>query len=245
MGTGMSSMRVTAHLVLAGLLAAGSSLIVASPAYGVADTLSIHRGLLDLDRRTGSVAPTTAQLDEASTLNAEVIWNRFGTPQSLINHDGYLGTGYATDPIQAARSWVNDHRTLLRLSQQDVGDLDLVNDSRMVGSSGHAVLFRQTFGGLTALVDGMITVGGDEGQDHLRLVDGRRYPDSARRPFPHTGPGPAGCGTQQRPRYLRCGHLSGRNGPRVGSFRRSGLAAPAARALGSRSDSIGSGASGL
>ena len=37
--------------------------------------------------------------------------------------------------------------------------LDLVNDSPLVGSDGHAVLFRQRFGGLTAGHDGMITVG--------------------------------------------------------------------------------------
>ena len=34
-----------------------------------------------------------------------------------------------------------------------------LNDSPMVGSDGHAVIFRQTFGGLPATQDGLITVG--------------------------------------------------------------------------------------
>jgi hypothetical protein len=37
--------------------------------------------------------------------------------------------------------------------------LELVNDSKLVQSDGHAVVFRQTFGGQAAGHDGLITVG--------------------------------------------------------------------------------------
>ncbi|CAA9330014.1 MAG: hypothetical protein AVDCRST_MAG72-206 [uncultured Nocardioidaceae bacterium] len=40
----------------------------------------------------------------------------------------------------------------------------MVSDSAMTGSRGHAVLFRQTFGGLSAAQDGMITVGVVDGK---------------------------------------------------------------------------------
>jgi hypothetical protein len=46
----------------------------------------------DRDFRTGSVQPSSAQRSAASDLGARVRWNMFGTPQSLINEDGFLAT---------------------------------------------------------------------------------------------------------------------------------------------------------
>jgi len=45
-----------------------------------------------------------------------------------------------------------------------VSKLELLNDSPMVGSNGHAVIFRQQFGALPAAQDGMITVGVADGK---------------------------------------------------------------------------------
>ncbi|MDQ4143668.1 MAG: M36 family metallopeptidase [Actinomycetota bacterium] len=155
----MARIRVVTHLLIAALVASASTLIGASPAFGVADTHPVHRPLEDLDLRAGSLAPTTAQRSIVDSLGADVIWNRYGTPHSLINNSGYLGTGDGSTAVEVARNWISEHRDLFRLSEQAVADLELVNDSNMASSDGHAVLFRQTFGGLSAAVDGMITVG--------------------------------------------------------------------------------------
>jgi extracellular elastinolytic metalloproteinase len=115
--------------------------------------------LADLDARTGSVAPTAAQVAAVSSLGAHVRWNRFGTPASLIRYGGYLATGLGADPVAAARSFVSANRSLFRLSDAGVAGLQLLADSPIVGTSGHAVMLRQTFGGLPATQDGLITVG--------------------------------------------------------------------------------------
>src|SRR5262249_42352234 len=84
---------------------------------------------------------------------------RFGTPASLIKYGGYLATGLGSDPVAAAKTFVGDSRGLFRLSDQGVASLQLANGSPMVGSSGPAVMFRQSFGGLVAPESGLITVG--------------------------------------------------------------------------------------
>ena len=113
----------------------------------------------DLDARTGRVTPTAAQTSEVASLGARAVWNRYGTPASLIAGDGFLTGASAGSPADVARSFVRDHRELFRLSAADVDALDLVNDAKLAGSGGHAVLFRQRFGSLPAGHGGMITVG--------------------------------------------------------------------------------------
>ena len=114
----------------------------------------------DLDSRTGQLAPTSAQKRAASALATSVRWNRFGTPQSLLKRGGFLATGYSTtDNVKAARAFLRAHAPLFRLSPSAVDALELVNDQKMAGSKGSAVLLRQRFGTLTAAEDGMVTVG--------------------------------------------------------------------------------------
>ncbi|MBA3618668.1 MAG: M36 family metallopeptidase [Acidothermales bacterium] len=114
----------------------------------------------DVDKRVGSVAPTTAAKDKVSALGAtRVEWNQFGTPASLIKHGGYLATGLGSNAVTAAKSFISANKVLFRLTDAGVRNLELVNDSVMSGGRGHAVLFRQKFGGLPAAQDGMITVG--------------------------------------------------------------------------------------
>jgi hypothetical protein len=118
------------------------------------------QGLPDVDARSGSKAPTAAARSIVTWLRAHVTWNRFGTPASLIRYGGYLETGVpGKHATQAARNWVGEHKALFRLTSADESQLELLNDSPMVGSKGHAVLFRQLFGKLPAAQDGMIMVG--------------------------------------------------------------------------------------
>jgi len=130
------------HLRLAAAFAAAVALLAiavsAGPALGIADILANQRALPDLDARAGSVAPTAAQ-------------------QQIVS-------GLSSDPVAAAKTFITNNEALFRLSDQGVANLQLLNDSPMVGSDGHAVLFRQTFGGLPATQDGLITVGVVDGK---------------------------------------------------------------------------------
>lgn len=134
-------------------------MLVPSLAFGQAQILDVHNALPDLDARTGKVAPTSQQLSMVSSLGARASWNEFGTPQSLIKYSGYLATGLTGDAVTAARNWIRTKKALFRLSDQGVDNLELLNDSKMSGYDGHAVIFRQLFGDLPATHDGMITVG--------------------------------------------------------------------------------------
>ena len=116
-----------------------------------------EHGLQDVDARRGSLAPSPEQASAAADLGAtRVAWNRFGTPQSLIRHGGYLATGLPRDPVRAARSFLGQNRTLFRLA--DMSNLALANVAPL-GDAAHAVLFRQRFGDLAAGHDGLVTVG--------------------------------------------------------------------------------------
>ena len=140
-------------------------LMTPTAAYAVgAPVVQAHEGLADFDLRTGFLAPTRGQLDAVTALGATVRWNAFGTPASLIRHDGFLGSAPGADPATAAREWVRAHRELFRLSDADVTALELVNAAKLTGSSARAVLFRQRFGLLPSAQDGLLTVG---------IVDGK------------------------------------------------------------------------
>jgi extracellular elastinolytic metalloproteinase len=149
--------RVSVFLVI--VLAAGL-LSVPSQAIGVGQVLAGQQGLGDLDARTGSVAPTASQAATAAALGATVTWNRFGTPHSLIKYGGYLATGLSGDTAGvAARSWLDSQKDLFRLTSVTNSSLELISDNQLPDSNGHAVLFRQRFGALPAVQDGMITLG--------------------------------------------------------------------------------------
>jgi hypothetical protein len=135
-------------------------LILPAPVYGVGQILPGSENLGDIDRRNAVLSPTANQKQMVQALHATATWNAFGTPHSLIRYDGYLASGLQGETAaQAARSWISSHKALFRLNSAAPAELELVNDSRLVDSDGHAVLFRQRFGNLTAVQDGMITVG--------------------------------------------------------------------------------------
>ena len=135
------------------------ALAVPASAGAVARILPGQAGLKDLDSRAGHVSPTAAQKQAVDGLGARVQWNRIGTPASLLARDGALSGAASGDAAGVARDFIRAHRDLFRLSAADVDGLELVNDSKLVDSDAHAVLFRQRFGDLPAGHDGMITVG--------------------------------------------------------------------------------------
>jgi extracellular elastinolytic metalloproteinase len=113
----------------------------------------------DYDRRRGSVAPSAEAWEIVRSLGGSARWNRFGTPISLIDHTGYLDRGLTGDPGDAARRWVAEHAALFRLTDAGLDDLELINVLPLGGSGAHVVLFRQTFGGIPAAQDGLVTLG--------------------------------------------------------------------------------------
>lgn len=134
-------------------------LLAPQMAFGQAQILDVHEPLPDIDTRTEKIAPNSTQVVMVARLGAAVRWNKFGTPQSLIKYGGYLATGQKGAPTIVARNWIRTNRALFRLSDQGVDDLELVNASKLVGSNGYAILFRQKFGDLAAAQDGMISIG--------------------------------------------------------------------------------------
>ncbi len=92
-------------------------------------------GLATVDTREGSVAPTAAQEASAQALGATAArWNEFGTPQVLLNQDGYLSGPRSGDAADVARGFVLDHRDLFRMSEDSVAALDVVTDSPLFDS---------------------------------------------------------------------------------------------------------------
>jgi extracellular elastinolytic metalloproteinase len=144
-------------LSLSLLASGGSSPAVTAAPGGFASILEAP-GLDDLDARQGQVQPTAEQQAIVSSLGAHATWNEFGTPQSLTRYGGHLATGIqAASATDAARAFVDAYRPLFRLSS--TGTLSLLNDARLTGSDGHAVVFVQKFDGLRSAEGGLLTVG--------------------------------------------------------------------------------------
>jgi hypothetical protein len=156
--------RVACLLTTLALLALfGFTMLAAAPAGAVVNIEEIQDQAPDRDFRTGSVQPSSAQRSAASDLGARVRWNMFGTPQSLINEDGFLATGVqGSDAQSAARNFLAENAGVLGLSSgyvRDTNKLQFTTDTPMGGSEGHAVFFSQQFGGVPAVKDGLLTVG--------------------------------------------------------------------------------------
>jgi extracellular elastinolytic metalloproteinase len=132
--------------------------LLAPTATVVADNNLTAFGLNDKDFRAGLVQPTAAQLSAVRQIGAHATWTRFGTPASLIKFGGgALASRVTGTPDVAARNWIRKNRTLFKLTDSDVSNLELVA-SNPVGA-GRAVLFRQRYGSLPAGNDGLIIVG--------------------------------------------------------------------------------------
>jgi extracellular elastinolytic metalloproteinase len=148
---------MSARLIVVAAIAACVFLPAAS-APAVVQLGEDHAERPDFDSRTGSIAPTAAQRDLVRGLDARAGWNRFGTPSSLVRHGGYLANSVAGGTaVAAARNWLSANRRLFRLSS--IEGLEVMSDSGLSQSRGHAVSFRQTFGRLEASDGGLVTVG--------------------------------------------------------------------------------------
>jgi hypothetical protein len=149
--TAALALAVLAAIAASAFLTGSSGLAAVDPELPAADALP------DLDVRTTSVAPSAAQLAAADQLGAEVTWNRFGTPSTVYNLDGNLATGVvAPDAVAAVRTWLDGQRALFGLGS--AADLKLVRDTPLAGGDGHAVLLGQTYDGVLAAPDGLVTV---------------------------------------------------------------------------------------
>jgi hypothetical protein len=140
------------------LALAALALLVPSASFGAGEIPEIHTAKSDFDARTGAVAPTAGQLAAVDALGAEARWNDFGTPRSLIKYGDFLATGLSgANAETVARNWLDTNGQIFRLDS--AAGLELVNDSKLSESDGHAVTFRQEFGGVPATQDGHVTVG--------------------------------------------------------------------------------------
>jgi hypothetical protein len=116
-------------------------------------------GLSDLDLR-GRAVPSVLQRRAAAALGAvDLRWNAFGTPSSILPADGVLARATSSDPVEAARTWLRGHAAVFGLTPGAVDALDLVNEQELAAGGGHAVLFRQRFGGLVPALGSSVTVG--------------------------------------------------------------------------------------
>jgi extracellular elastinolytic metalloproteinase len=131
------------------------ALTLASSSLAVVHIEGQSTGLRDFDART-RVAPTKAQLQAARSIHGHVSWSRLGAPASVIRYGGYLATGIkARSAAAAARSWLAAHKQLFQL--RTVRHLRVATAAPLRGSRVHAVVFRQTFGGVLS-ADGLATV---------------------------------------------------------------------------------------
>jgi extracellular elastinolytic metalloproteinase len=141
----------------AAVAAAIGALVLPGSAFAIANVHAGDDGLRDYDARTGKLAPTRAQNAAAKRLGVRVTWSQFGTPATVSKRGKYLAKGIrAKNAPAAATKWLNRNRALFRIGAFDKLVVD--SDSPMYQSRGHAVVFRQVFGGLQATEGGTITV---------------------------------------------------------------------------------------
>jgi extracellular elastinolytic metalloproteinase len=109
-------------------------------------------GLFDIRAYTPAAGATLAQGEAIEALAAEMPsvtlrWNaRFGTPSSILRHDGALSEASAGTPEAAARAWLERHAGLFGWS--GLANLATVKTLTQPNGGPAAVLFHQRFGGL-------------------------------------------------------------------------------------------------
>jgi extracellular elastinolytic metalloproteinase len=147
--------------VVAALLPAGGTAAAApgdgpAPAQHRSGEFAEGHQHADVDNRGGTAAPDARQRGLARRVDADVRWNRLGTPHALGPARTPLATGLPADPEAAARRYLADNRDLFGLDAEAVTDLDRLL-VRSIGA-GAVVTLRQRFGDLPAGHDGLVTV---------------------------------------------------------------------------------------
>jgi hypothetical protein len=92
------------------------ALTLVPSSFGIVDIEGLTTDQLpDYDARA-TIAPTSAQLTAAKSIQGRITWNTYGTPGSIIRDGGYIATGIkAPTAAAAARSWIASHAKLFRL----------------------------------------------------------------------------------------------------------------------------------
>ncbi|HIZ98542.1 MAG TPA: M36 family metallopeptidase [Candidatus Janibacter merdipullorum] len=133
-----------------------------------------HDHLPDIDTRPDTAPPSAAQKSAAPTLTkaagkdsgspaAQVTWNRFGSVESVTpSGTAPLATGLGSDPEKAARTYLERNAAAFGLSAADVSNMEHVTTNRVGKAS--VVMLRQTVGGISAGLDGMVVVAVEKGQ---------------------------------------------------------------------------------
>ena len=109
----------------------------------------------DVDNRKGSTAPTAAQERAARAFGGTVRWNRFGTPQSVLAPSGVRVE--AANAEQAARKLVDAYASVFGVAGSQ--EMQVRHAQRFAGTQAYAVVLRQTFGGVPAGLDGLLSIG--------------------------------------------------------------------------------------
>jgi extracellular elastinolytic metalloproteinase len=150
-------MNLRQALLRAVLAAVAAMLVFAGPSFGVRGVAGAHNAR-DFASSAPVAKPTAAQRAAVRALHAKATWNAYGTPSTLMRPGGFLSkaTGGAT-ATSAARWWLAKHKGIFRLDS--AGSLRVLADSKLTGSSGHAVTFQQQLGNLKLVNgEGLITV---------------------------------------------------------------------------------------
>ena len=134
------------------------SLLPAS-AFGVAQIHEQSDALRDYDARSGAIAPTSAQRAAVKRLGAKATWNQFGTPATLSKRGKYLAKEHPREERRATRPAGGSTRTGRSSGSRPPRASSSSATRGSSSSRGHAVHFRQVFGGLETVDGGLITVG--------------------------------------------------------------------------------------
>ncbi|CAN7217501.1 M36 family metallopeptidase [Knoellia sp. LjRoot47] len=156
-----------------------------------------HDHLPDIDLRKASVAPTAAQRSAAApagkasrgTGGSTVTFNRFGSVGTVTPEGtAALATGLGSEPVAAARTYLERNATAFGLTAADIASMEHVSTNAVGGSS--VVMLRQVIGGVPAGIDGLVVVAVEKGS--ARYVSSTLAPlrgeSSARRAAPSVSP---------------------------------------------------------
>lgn len=146
-----------------------------------------HDHLPDIDLRKASVAPTAAQRSAAApagkasrgTGGSTVTFNRFGSVGTVTPEGtAALATGLGSEPVAAARTYLERNATAFGLTAADIASMEHVSTNAVGGSS--VVMLRQVIGGVPAGIDGLVVVAVEKGSARYVRLDARAAAGRAR-----------------------------------------------------------------
>ncbi len=165
------SVAVLAAAVAVGAVSSGAAVAAPDTKPGaVPPAGDSHEHLPDVDLRRASVAPAAAQKSAAApggdarrgTGGAAVTFNRFGSVGTVTPAGTTpLATGLGSDPVAAARTYLQRNATAFGLTAADIASMEHVSTNAVGASS--VVMLRQVIGGIPAGIDGLVVVAVEKG----------------------------------------------------------------------------------